>query len=149
MTQMLVIALLGAGLFVVGLLHFRKVKASQSWPYTPGRILSTKVDIVTTRGNPDEADTTSYVPEVQYEYFVENQRYLGNRIAIGGKSHGSRKKAEEALQSFQVAASVWVFYDPAKPGQSVLEKKKSGGTMLMVLGGAIVVLAIVAAIRSH
>jgi len=148
MTQILFVALLGAGIFVVGLLHFRKIRASQSWPHTPGRILSARVDMVRTQGNPGEADTISYDPEVQYEYLVDNQRYVGNRIAIGGKSHGSRKKAEQALQAFQVGSSVWVFYDPAKPGQSVLEKKKSGGTMLMVIGGAIVVLAILGAIKS-
>jgi hypothetical protein len=147
MTQILVPALVGAVLFSIGLLHFRKVRASGSWPYTPGRILSAKVDSLTTRGGPDEADSTSFFPAIQYEYLVDNQRYLGDRIAFVGKSYASRKRAEEALQAFQVGASAWVFYDPAKPSKAVLERKASGGTMLMVLGGAIVLLAIVAALR--
>ncbi len=147
MTQILVLALLGAGLLVMGWLQFRKVQASRSWPYTPGRILSSKIDSVTTRGNQDEADQTSFCPAIQYEYFVDSQRYLGSRIAFVGKSYSRRKQAEEALSAFQVGASVWVFFDPARPGQAVLERKASGGTIWMVLGGAIVLLAIAAALK--
>ncbi len=147
MTQILVPALLGAGLLLIGWLQFRKVRASLSWPYTPGRILSAKIDRSTTRGNPDEADTTSYLPVIQYEYLVDNQRYLGNRIAFVAKSYSRQAQAEEAMMVFQVGASVWVFYDPAKPEKAVLERKASGGTLWMVLGGAIVLLAIAAALR--
>ena len=147
MTQILVLALLGAGMFLLGWFQFRKVQSSRSWPYTPGRILSAKVDTSITRGNQDEADTTSYLPVIQYEYVVDNQHYLGNRIAFVARSYSRRKQAEEAMKAFEAGASVWVFYDPAKPGQAVLERKASGGTMWMMLGGAIVLLAVVAALK--
>ena len=147
MAQILIIALLGAGLFLIGWLQFRKVQASRSWPYTPGRILQAKIDATTSRGNADEADSTSFSPEIQYEYYVDNQRYLGNRIGFAGRSYSRRMQAEEALKDFQVGASVWVFYDSAKPTQAVLEKKAPGGIQWMVLGAVIVLLAIVAAIR--
>ena len=147
MIQILVPALLGAGLFLIGYLQFRKVHASHSWQYTPGRILSVKIESTTTRGNPDEPDLTSFFPVIQYEYVVDNQHYLGNRIAFSTRSYSRSKQAEEALKAFQVGASVWVFYDPAQPGQAVLERKAAGGTLLMVIGGAIVLVAIAAALR--
>jgi len=149
MTQILIPALAGVVLFSIGLLHYRKVRASASWPFTPGRILSSKIDRSETRGGPDEADSVSFTPLIQYEYVVDNQRYVGDRIAFIGKSYAMHKQAEEALQAFPVGGSVWVFHDPAKPGKAVLERKASGGTWLMVLGGAIVLLSIVAALGSH
>jgi len=148
MTQILVPTLLGAVLFLIGLLHFRKVRASGSWPFTPGRIISSKIDRSVTRGGQDEADSVSFTPLIQYEYVVDNQRYVGDRIGFIGKSYSRQKQAEEALQSFPVGASVWVFYDPAKPGKAVLERKATGGTILIVLGSAILLLAIAAAVKS-
>ena len=148
MIQILVPTLFGAVLFLIGLMHFRKVRASASWPYTPGRIISAKVDRSITRGGQDEADSVSFTPIIQYEYFVDNQRYLGDRIGFIGQSYSRQKQAEEAMQAFPVGASVWVFYNPAKPGKAVLERKASGGTMLMVAGGVILLLAIVVAVKS-
>jgi hypothetical protein len=147
MEKILLPALLGVGMFLFGWVQFRKVRASRSWPYTAGRILSAKIDRTTTRGNPDEADSTSFSPTIQYEYLVGNQRYVGNRIAFIDKAYSKPKQAEEAMRAFQLGASVWVFYDPAKPEKAVLERKASGGTFFMVLGGAIVLLALVAALK--
>jgi len=147
MTQILVPALLGAGLFFFGWYQFRKVRASRSWPYTPGRILAATVQSETTRGQQDEADRTSFYPTIQYEYYVDSQRYVGSRIAFAVRSYSRRKAAEEALKAYQLGASVWVFFDPAKPAEAVLERKSPGGVLLMVVGGAIVLMGIAAALR--
>lgn len=144
MIQFLVPTLIGAGMFLFGWLQFRKVQASRSWPYTPGRIVAATVETSVTRGNPDEADSTSFHPSIQYEYVVNDQYFRSNKIAFDQKAYPTSGKAHEVLQAYQIGASVWVFYDPAKPAQCVLERKSSGGTMLMILGAVIAVLGIVA-----
>ena len=144
MIQLLLPALLGAGIFPIGWFQFRKVQASRSWPYTPGRIIAATTESSTTLGQQGEPDITSFHPAIQYEYVVENQYLRGSRIAFDQKTYSTPRKAQEALQAFQIGASVWVFYDPASPTQCVLERKSSSGTVLMIVGGVIVVAGIIA-----
>jgi len=113
--------------------QFRKVQASRSWPYTPGRILQAKIDTTTSRGNPDEADSTSFSPEIQYEYYVDNQRYLGNRIGFAEGAIAAQA-AERALKAFQVGALGVGIYDFRQGGAGGLEKKAPGGHSMDGLG---------------
>src|SRR5512133_3281629 len=131
----LILVVVGVGLFLLGWFQFRKAQASQSWPAVAGRIVAAKVLSETSQGDEDSADSTTYYPAVQYEYQVGSATFHGNRIAFGRRGYAMPKTAEKVLQAFPVGGSVQVFHDPARPGDSVLERKSSTGLPLMIIGG--------------
>jgi hypothetical protein len=145
----------GLVLFALGALFLwrvwrtrQKLMASMSWPYTPGRIIGATVRQEVTRGDADTADQVTYQPVVQYEYQVSGQLYQGNRFALQDKAYSSSKKAFDAASPFQPGTPVWVFYDPAKPQDSVLERKAHGNNLGMAIGALLVVAAVVVLFRS-
>lgn len=146
MTQFLVIGLVGVGLFLLGWFQFRKVSASRVWPAVPGRIIAARVEAETTRGSDDEADSTSYYPCIEYQYQVGPQTFRGTRIRFDRRGYARPKGAEQVLAALPIGRTVEVFYDPARPGEAVLERKNSTGMVLMIVGGGIAVLAVAAAV---
>lgn len=147
MAQFLVPALLGLGLFLLGWFQFRRARASRSWPAVTGRIVDAKVESETSQGDSENPDSTSFFPAIQYEYQVGAQAYRASRIAFDRKSYPKPQLASQALQAFPAGAEVLVYYDPAKPGDAVLQRTNSTGTVLMAVGGLIVVLGIAAALK--
>jgi hypothetical protein len=137
----------GAGLFALGWFQYRKVRASRGWPSTVGRMLSGRVETGVESGGDDGPDTTSYYPAIQYEYQVDGRTYRGNDIAFNRKTYSSQKQAEAALRVYPEGSDMLVYYDPRQPGRAVLERKASAGTVLMVIGGVIVVLVVAAMIK--
>src|SRR5437868_386889 len=61
----------------------RKASISRSWPATTGKILAAGIE--PRRSHSSNGTSTSYYPVVQYEYTVNGQRFLGNRITFGGE----------------------------------------------------------------
>ena len=143
-----VISLLGLGLFLIGWFQYRKLRASRSWPSTPGRILAGRVESETQRGGEDEADSTSYYPHIEYEYTVGATTYRSHSIRFDRRGYSRPKAAAEALAAYPVGRPVDVFYDPAKPADAVLERKNSGGIVLIVLGAVLVLVALATALAS-
>jgi hypothetical protein len=139
---------IGAGLFAIGWFQYRKVRASRSWPSTPGRIAGGKVEMVMQSSGDDDGERASYYPAIQYEYQVGGQTYRGGEIAFNQRTYSSQKEAEAALRNYPEGGGVQVYYDPRQPGRAVLERKASVGTVLMVIGALIVTLAIAALSRA-
>jgi hypothetical protein len=83
------------------------------------------------------------MPLVEYEFSVAGQTWRGNRISIGEDSGGANTEA--TLQRYPIGAVVSVYYDPADPKKSVLERdipKGFGKGLLAIL----VFLAVVAGV---
>ena len=120
----------------------QKLMASMSWPYVPGRMIGAGVRQEVTRGDAQTSDQVTYLPTVQYEYQVGAQVYQGNRFALQDRGYSSSKRAFNLVKGFQAGTPVWVFYDPANPRDSVLERKAHGNNFAMVVGGLLVVAAI-------
>jgi hypothetical protein len=147
MAQLIAPALLGVVLFLIGWFQFRKVRVSRSWPSVTGRILDGKVEMAVNPGGADEPDSTSYFPAIHYEYLVGSQLYRGDRIAFEQTTYPNAKKAQQALLLFPAGASVPVYYDPSQPSSAVLQRKATGGTVVMVLGAVLVLAALAAAFK--
>ena len=146
MGQFIIAAVVGLGLFLLGWFQYRKTLTSRTWPSVPGRLLAAKVEWETTRGDQDTADSTTFYPAIQYEYEVGSATFRGSMIAFDRRGYQKRQTAEKALLGFPVGSSVQVFYDPARPGECVLERKSSTGLPLMVIGGVIVLVVIASAL---
>lgn len=100
----------------------RKASVSRSWPATTGKVLAAGIEPRTGRSG-SSGYSTSYYPVVQYEYTVNGQRYLGNRITFGGQvGYGWTNMAQNQIANYNPGSSVAVFYDPNEPANAVLER---------------------------
>jgi hypothetical protein len=121
----------------------RKASVSKSWPATTGKILAAGIE--PRRSHSDGGTSTSYYPVVQYEYTVNGQRYLGNRITFGmDVGYGWTGMAQRQIANYAPGANVAVFYDPSEPGNAVLER--TGGTSSKILWVVAIFILVILAI---
>jgi hypothetical protein len=147
MALFIIPAVIAVGLFLLGWFRYRKTQASGTWPAVAGRMLAAKVESTTIPGDEDAAEMTTYFLAVQYEYEVGAATFYGSRIAFDRRGYRVQPAAEKALMAYPVGGSVRVFYNPARPGECVLERTTSSGLPLMLIGGLIgLAAAVVAAI---
>lgn len=116
-----------------------KVRRASSWAQAPGRVIRSHMAV---RRPPEgnEIGTVTNVPAVTYSFAVKGVTYQGTRVSLGNISG---KYAEEALARYPAGASVTVFYDPADPGDCVLEREAPKGAvkgcglalLMLALGG--------------
>jgi hypothetical protein len=102
--------------FHVGRPAMKKAEASEGWPTTTGVVTHSEV------ARDHDSDGTMYRPDVEYEYTVDGQDYVGNTITVGAKvstnvAGGAQKKVNE----YPVGKEVKVHYDPDDPAESCLE----------------------------
>jgi hypothetical protein len=128
----LILLLLPVGLTAVILLKMREVKRASGWTRATARNLRSEVTYVTR----DERKLSR--PQVDYEFPVTFDKFRGNRISIGEIIDGS-PEVEAALRRYPVGANVPVYYNPANPRESVLERdlpEKFGAIWILVAGVA-------------
>jgi hypothetical protein len=125
---------LGLVLFVLGLfgtvtawLDWRKGVRSSSWPAVPGKIIHSHTKKVkgggSSIGQSNAPKLTSYRPLIIYSYEVSGLKLEGRRIQFGSEPHTqARSKVEESVSEYPAGSTVTVYYDPAKPAESVLKR---------------------------
>jgi len=137
-------AVIGLALFLFGLFQIRKLRASRSWLVASGMVREVSVE---RRAASDEDDSDSYTPVITYGFGVGGRPYVGTRIRFDTKSFSSQGAARASVAGFRPGTAVTVFYNPANPADCVLERKNSGGYVLMAVGGVMLLSVIVAALR--
>jgi hypothetical protein len=95
--------------------------AAAEWPSTPGTVLMSTIQFRRTGTSQHE------VPVVVYSYTVGQQMFQGNRIRVGDelgaiRAAGTAASAAHIVQRYPVGAMVQVFFDPANPTVSALER---------------------------
>jgi hypothetical protein len=131
-TALLVIGLAWMGLF--GFIHFRavaKAGASETWPATPGKVLSSRVVEEKSRDR-DGSSSTWYNPVVTYSYDAGGNSLQSSRIRFANMRQGRRAKAEEIAARYPEGSAPMVRYNPAKPAEAVLETQKPGPLYLVM-----------------
>ena len=115
----LVVAYLGFKSAAGDWAHIDKFIHLDRFVETPGKFLQVKVRRDST-GSADE-----YYPDVLYEYFVDGKSVWGWRLSY---EEEPKPKAywEGRLAGYAQGAVVPVFYNPAMPKDSILEKKHEG-----------------------
>jgi len=144
MSAILVAAIVGLGLFVLGLFQVRKLRASQNWLRASGMVQEVLVEHQRATG---EDDSDSYEPVVKYGFGIGGRPYIGQRIRFDSKTYPSPAAARASVAGFQPGLPVTVYYNPANPSDCVLERKNSSGYVFLVLGALMVLLALAAALK--
>lgn len=93
-----------------------KLTHLERYSETPGKFLRVKVRRDTVGGG------EAWYPDVLYEYFVDGKSVWGWRLSYEEEPRG-REFWESRLAAYDSGAAVAVYYDPAHPKDSILEKK--------------------------
>lgn len=142
----LLTALIIAGLALtwLGCYFIYKGYESRSWPQVLGTITASYAEQQTRRPS-DTGHTSSfvYVARVRYSYKADGRNYTNDEIGFGGNQYTSKRKykTENYLKQFPVGESVTVYYNPENHAQSVLTQGITGGSLLILAGGIIFLLA--------
>jgi len=139
----------GLVMLVLILISLREAAAMKRWPVARGRALSSKVEEYRADagagsfGGP-RGRMTLYRPVVVYEYEVDGQRYRGDRIAQSpGMNKGVTDFAQEVVQRYASGSAVDVHFNPARPGESVLEPRvPKAWIFALVIAVALLILAV-------
>lgn len=105
-----------------------KAKAADGWPETVGKVVTS--DMV---GGP----SVWSAPMVVYTYSVDGTDYRRSRVRFGGTGASNPADAEQILAAYPVGAEVPVFYDPKKPGRSVLLPSATGPNKGLLWGAGL------------
>lgn len=68
------------------------------------------------------SDGTSYSPDIEYHYEVDGQSYTSEQHVYGEIGSSNRSLAKKAVAKFPQGKSVTVYYNPADPGDAVLDR---------------------------
>ena len=128
-------------LAVVQLLKAKK--AEKTWPTSSGTVISSVVGTHLARSSRG-GTTTQFMPEVAYEYQVNEITYKGSSVGFG-KATMSSKKSRQVVERYPQGSAVTVYYDPQDPAKGVLETKAYSFGSNLTLGILIAVMGIVLA----
>lgn len=132
-TAFVVVSLAAIFFGVRNVFHSRE---TNSWPFVPGRVVSSEV--VQTRCGGKNA----FEPRVQYEYEINEAIYRSNRISFDASCYGNREAASRATKELWVGVKVAVYYSPDDPSRSVLVAGAGEATGWIVAGFGVVFLVI-------
>ena len=103
-----------------------------TWPVVDGVIVSSQVQ-------PACKGRAFYLPFVSYRYVVENQTYIGRRIAFGAHVCGTESNAARIADTYYEGKAVQVHFDPASPEESVLDVSRTESGTLPVFVFAVLI----------
>lgn len=92
--------------------------AAQTWSSTMGTVLMSNIKVTRT-GN-----SRSETPVVIYQYQVNGKDFQGQTIKAGDQYFSVRVmgSAQDTISRYPIGAQVMVYYNPANPAESALER---------------------------
>ena len=115
-----VVIIVGLGIFLYRRSKMRDVarQSAQSWASTMGVVTMSTIQVKHT------GRSRSEVPVVGYQYQVGGQSYTGGTIKAGEQYFSVRLygDAQKTIERYPVGAQVMVYYNPANPAESALER---------------------------
>jgi Protein of unknown function (DUF3592) len=113
--------------------HWLSFRA-QGWQTTSADML--KSDVAFTRSR----KSVSYSPRITYDYIVGGKQYIGDTVRFGDDLFASPVEPTRLVHSFSVGSNPTVFFDPADPARSVLDRNEvSGGVVSQLVVGIFLV----------
>jgi hypothetical protein len=118
------------------------VREASRWLPAPGTIISSKIEQreVDSDTASDTRGKRTYrnFPAITFEYVVAGRTFRGTRYSV--RENVGNVLINEALAKFPQGAAVTVFYNPADPSRSVIERTMpEGAVQVMVLLSIILV----------
>lgn len=142
------VAILAAVLGVVAFVRGRQVaSASARWPTASGTITTSSVidEQIEDRSDSDKAVIRTihrFQVDLRYAYRVAQRDYVGTNVNWNWTAvYGLRELAEKAAGRYVQGQPVTVYYDPARPGNAVLEPDNRQGSVAPLIFAAISALA--------
>lgn len=114
-----------AVLVVLGIFIYRRSKmrdvakqSAQDWSNTMGVVITSTVQVK--RGYKSRSE----IPVVVYQYQVDGKPYTGQVVKAGEQYFSVRLygDAQKTIARYPVGAQVMVYYNPANPAESALER---------------------------
>jgi hypothetical protein len=98
-----------------------RIAASADWPSVAGTVLSNKLHVIRSGGNPGDVSPT-YSVALRYRYTVGQESFEGSRIGWGTKSADRKPDIPEAfLREYPEGHAIEIFYDPANPAMAMID----------------------------
>lgn len=103
---------------------WQQYRASEDWQPIPAQILESRVEEHASGIKDEKDETYTYTPIITYSYQVMGQSYQGNLISFGSSnvSYDYENKAKKIVDRHPMGTPATVYYNPADPAQSVLER---------------------------
>jgi uncharacterized protein DUF3592 len=133
---------IAAGAFAAGAGYVRTARRMRHYRSTPGRVLSR--DVAAVRGGTREGvwgRGGGWAPKITYRYSVAGQELTGDRVSYARRGL-RRRLAEEQAAAFPDEVEVW--FDPDDPSKAFLERHSPGLGWILVAGGGVVALGVIA-----
>ncbi len=115
-----IVILVGIGVFLYRRSKMKDVakQAAQTWSSTMGTVITSTVQVK--RGYKSRSE----IPVVVYQYQVNGTPYVGKIIKAGEQYFSVRiyGDAQKTVARYPVGAQVMVYYNPANPAESALER---------------------------
>lgn len=124
------ILILGFSLLLTNGWALAQYSSNRNWPSTTGTItkndyvfIPSEERVVRWSGRRTQIDTPEeYHITINYEYEVDGQSYMGDRIALYGTNVRTKQSTVDQLMvTYPEGGSVSVYYDPDNPETAVLE----------------------------
>lgn len=119
---LIIFIILGIVVAVDAILKLRLLGRVKNWISTTGKITDSKIIASDVRGG---ILAFRHRLELCYEYWVNEDKYTGNRIGIIKTKYESliRDRVEEIEKKYVNNASVNIFYDPDNHEQALLDRE--------------------------
>jgi len=112
----------------------KKNKAAANWPTVPGMIISAELDNYVKYDDIGNT-TTMYTPLITYEFEVDGQIYINNRVRVQAIVATNRQSvSRKKLGEYPLGSAVKVHYDPFNPEDALLEIDQSKINIPMIIG---------------
>ena len=114
----------------------KNVELAIAWPYTDGEIIKSELVASSYARN-----HTTYSPEVEYSYTVNDEQYTANLIMFGETPSGRFSKMQKIyIDHYEKGSIVKVYYNPTDPQNAVLKPHEGkGATLYYLLASALAV----------
>ncbi len=139
-----IVSILGVVVVLVSLFDLYRALVSRSWDKTQGVITLASAEIVSAYQQTRKLFSTKNQTAFYYEYAVNGEKFLGNRIFFGDTflSLFSFLAAKNAIEKYKEGQEATVYYNPSNPKNSTLEPGiKWQAVAALALGGALIFIA--------
>ncbi|MEX0654714.1 MAG: DUF3592 domain-containing protein [Phycisphaeraceae bacterium] len=115
-------------------------RAAEDWPSTEGSIIrsGTRTEVYRDDEPPNRVRRNTY-PDIAYRYHVNEQEYQSDVIRISTWVIEGKQESEAYAAKYPLDATVEVFYDPASPTRSALERGPASLNPSNVIVGGLLV----------
>ncbi len=93
----------------------REANAAQEWPSARAHMVSSSVDMCRYCNGP------RFHVTVTYEYWVGDQSFTGRNLRFGSDAFDTGHDAQQAVGRYTAGTPVYAYYNPERPGESVLD----------------------------